>query len=118
MRPGFQGRSKWKRSVQWAWKLSPLAGGVGGDQDAQGVAGRVGVEAALDLLSLRPHGLPVDGLDALLGEVGAGDGLLQHRAEVALRADDVLREDEHPAVVPAGRRDGGALVVQGRAGRR
>ena len=23
MRPGFQGRSKWKRSVQWAWKFNP-----------------------------------------------------------------------------------------------
>ena len=23
IRPGFQGRSKWNRSVQWAWKLSP-----------------------------------------------------------------------------------------------
>ena len=82
-------------------EVQPLAGGVGGDEDAQRVARGVGVEAALDLLALRPHGLPVDGLDTLLGEVGAGDGLFEHLAQVALGADDVLREDQHPGVVPA-----------------
>ena len=64
-------------------EVEALAGGVGGDQDAQGVAGQVGVEAALELLSLRPHGLPVDGLNAVLGEVGPGDGLFEHRSEGA-----------------------------------
>ena len=83
-------------------EVQPLAGGVGGEQDAQRVARGVGVEAALDLPPPRPHGLSVDGLDTLLGEVGSGDGLFQHLAEVALRPDHVLREDQHPAAVPAG----------------
>ena len=91
-------------------EVQPFAGGVGGEQDAQGVARGIGVEAALDLLALRPDGLAVDGLDALLREVGAGDGLLEHLAQVALRADDVLREDEHPALVPVGWGGGGGLV--------
>ena len=34
-------------------EVQALAGGVGGDQDAQRVLGRVGVEAALDLLAPR-----------------------------------------------------------------
>ena len=93
-------------------EVQPLAGGVGGEEDAQRIARRVGVEAALDLPALRSHGLPVDGLDTFLGEVGPGDGLLEHGAEIPLRADDVLREDEHPALVPA-RQGAGAAAEAG-----
>ena len=91
-------------------EVETLARGVGSDQDAQRIARRIGVESALALLSLRPHGLPVDGLDPFLRAVGAGDDLFEHLAEVALRADDVLREDEHPALVPARWR---AVIVVG-----
>ena len=96
IRPGFQGRSKWKRSVQCAWKFNPSRAAVGGDQDAERIVRRVGVEAALNLLAVGAGGLAVDGLDPLVGQVGAGDGLLQHLAQVALRADHVLGEDQHP----------------------
>ena len=89
-------------------EVQSLAGRVGGDEDAKGVARRVGIEAALDLFPPCPDGLPVDGLDALFGEVAARDGLFEHLAQVALGTDHVLREDEHPALVPAWR---GATVA-------
>ena len=60
-------------------EVQALAGGVGGEQDAQRVLGRVGVEAALDLLAPAPAGEAVDDLDALVGAVGALDGLLEDR---------------------------------------
>ena len=97
-------------------EVQPLAGSIGGEQNPQRVACGVGVEPALDLLALRTDGLPVDGLDAFVGKLGAGDGLFEHLAQKPLRADDVLREDQHSALVPARRRRCGKLVGQGRAG--
>ena len=60
-------------------EVQALAGGVGGEQDAQRVLGRVGVEAALDLLAPGAAREAVDHLDALVGAVGALDGLLEDR---------------------------------------
>jgi hypothetical protein len=100
MRPGFHGRSKWKRSVQCAWKFQALAGGVGREQDAQRVLGRVGVEPALDLLAPCTAGEAVDHHDAIDGAIGALDGLLQDLLEEALRALAVLGEDQDAAVGP------------------
>ena len=71
IRPGFHGRSKWKRSVQWAWKVQPLAGGVGGEQDAERVLGGRGVEPALDLAAAGARDEAVNRLDAFFGAVRA-----------------------------------------------
>ena len=95
-------------------EVQALAGGVGGEQDAQRVLRGVGVEPALDLLAPRAAREAVDHLDALVGAVGALDGLLEDRLQVALRALAVLGEDQDAAVVPlrrwrlsaAGRRAG------------
>ena len=84
-------------------EVQALAGGVGGEQDAQRVDGGVGVEPALGLLAAGTLGQPVDDLDALVGAVGARDGLLEDGPEVALRALAVLRKDEDAAAVPARR---------------
>ena len=84
-------------------EVQALAGGVGGEQDAQGVDGGVGVEPALDLLAAGALGQPVDHLDALVGAVGARDGLLEDVPQVALRPLAVLGEDEDTALVPARR---------------
>ena len=92
-------------------KVESFTGSVSGDQDAQGVPRRIGIEAALDLLALRADGLPVDGLDAFLGKLGTGDRLFEHFTQVALGTDDVLRKDEHPPVVPAGRRPAAASLA-------
>ena len=100
IRPGFQGRSKWNRSVQCAWKFRPSRAASVAIRMRSGSSAGIRVEAALDLLAVGARGLAVDGLDPLVGEVGAGDGLLQHLAQVALRADHVLGEDQHPPVSP------------------
>ena len=81
-------------------EVEALARGVGGHQDAQRVARRVGVEAALQLLAVGAGGLAVHRGDPFLGQLGAGERLLQHLAQVALGAHHVLGEDQHPAVVP------------------
>ncbi len=81
-------------------EVQALAGGVGGEQDAQRVFRRVGVEAALDLLAPGAARQAVDHLDALVGAVGALDGLLEDGLQVALRALAVLGEDQDAAVVP------------------
>ena len=60
-------------------EVQALARGVGGEEDAQRVLRRVGVEAALDLLAPRAAREAVDDLDALVGPVGALDGLLEDR---------------------------------------
>ena len=85
-------------------EVQALAGGVGGEQDAQRILRRVGVEPALDLLAPRAAREAVDHLDALVGAVGALDRLLEDRLQVALRALAVLGEDQDAAVVPLRRR--------------
>ena len=50
MRPGFQ-EVEVEEVGAVRLEVETLARGVGGDQDAQRVLGRVGVEAALDLLA-------------------------------------------------------------------
>ena len=65
-------------------EIEPFAGRVGGQQDAQRLARRIVVEAALDLLAAGAGGQAVDRGDAVRGPVGAGDGRLQHLPQVAL----------------------------------
>jgi hypothetical protein len=69
-RLGFQGTSKWNRS---RLQVDALAGGVGGQQDAERVLARVGVERSLDLLALGLRRRAVVDRDAVLGTVGALD---------------------------------------------
>src|SRR5262245_39750922 len=85
-------------------EVETLAGGVGGEENAERVLRGIGVEAALDLLAPYTAGEPIDHLDPLVGAVGALDGLFEDGLEPALCALAVLGEDEHPAVVPARRR--------------
>ena len=85
-------------------EVEALAGGVGGEQDAQRVFGGIGVEPALDFLAPGATRQAVDDLDALVGAVGALDRLLEDRLQVALRALAVLGEDQNAAVVPLRRR--------------
>ena len=59
-------------------EVQPLAGRVGGQQDAQRIGGRVGIESPLDLLAAGAPGKPIDHLDALVGAISPVDGLLQN----------------------------------------
>ena len=97
-------------------EVQPLAGGVGGEQDAERVLGGRGVEPALDLAAAGAGDEAVNRIDALFGAVGVRDGSLQDVAEVALRALPVLGEDEDAAVVPAGGGAAGGLSVGREAG--
>ena len=116
MRPGFQGRSKWNRSVQCAWKFSPSRAASVARRMRRG--SRAGSALKRRWISRRrgAAGQAVYGLDALVGAVGALDRLLEHVAQVALRALAVLGEDEHPPVVPAGRGARGGLAERRQAG--
>src|SRR5690606_17225860 len=83
-------------------KVQPLARGVGGEQDAQRVPGRVGIEAALDLLAAGAAGEPVDHLDTLVGSVRALDGLPENFLQVPLRAFSIFGKNQDAAVSPPG----------------
>jgi hypothetical protein len=91
MRPGFQGRSKWKGAQKP--EVQPLAGGIGREEDTEGILRGIGVEAALDLLAPGARGQAIDHLDPLLGAVCLLDGRLEHGLQVALCSLAVLRED-------------------------
>ena len=84
-------------------KVEALAGGIRGDEDAQGILHGVGIEAALDLFAPRTAGQTVDDLDTFFRPVRVFDGLFEHVPEMALRPLAVLREDEHAARVPTRR---------------
>ena len=96
-------------------EIESLAGGVGGQKNAERIAGGGSVEPSLDLLAARAGGEAVDGRDAIPGPIGGGDRRLEHRAEVALRAFAVLREDQDAPFVPARRlRAGGRCLAERR----
>ena len=82
-------------------EVQALARGVGGDQDAQRILGRVGVEAALDLLApasplVRPSITSMRSSARSVPSIACSRIVLQ----VALRALAVLGEDQDAAVVP------------------
>ena len=60
-------------------EVQALAGRIGGEQDAQRVLRRVGVEPALDFLPPSAAREAVDYLDAFFGAVAAFDRLLDYR---------------------------------------
>jgi hypothetical protein len=65
-------------------EVDALAGGVGGDQDAHRVLVGIGVEGVLDLLAGLVAHAAVEHEDALVGAVGAGDGLGEEVLIIAL----------------------------------
>ena len=104
MRPGFQGRSKWKRSAQCAWKLRPSrAASVAIRMRSGSLAGSVLKRRWISLRRCAARE-SVNNLDPLLRPVRALDGLLEDCLQVALRALSVLRKDEHSPVLPFRRR--------------
>ena len=84
-------------------EVQALAGRVRSDQDAQRVFLGIGVEGAFQFLSLVRRRGTVEDLDTLVGAVGAFGCGLKLLSEVTLRIV-VFREDDHPHVVPFGRR--------------
>ena len=101
MRPGFQGRSKWKRSAQWAWKLRPSRAASVAMQDAQRVLGRVGVERGAGSPCARSP-LVRPSMTAMRSSARSVPSIACSRIwlQVALRALAVLGEDQDAAVVP------------------
>ena len=92
-------------------EVQSLPGGIGGEQDAERIFCRRGVEAPLDLAAAGAGDEAVNRLDPLGGALGPRDGRLQDVPQVTLRAFPVLGEDQDAAVVPAGgRADGGVSV--------
>jgi hypothetical protein len=71
-------------------EVEALAGGVGGEEDAQRVLRRIRVEAALDLLAALRAGQAVDELQAILRPLGSLDRLLEHGSQVATLQPQVL----------------------------
>jgi hypothetical protein len=97
---GVPGQVEMEQVRAMRLEVQTLAGRVGGEQDAQRILRRVGVEPALDFLSPSAAREAVDDLDALLGTFAALDRLLENRLQVALRALAILCEDEDAAIVP------------------
>lgn len=76
-------------------QVDALAGGVGGQEDAQRVAAGMGLEGVLDALPAVVVRAAVDDADALASQApGEEDGLQP------VEGGDVLGEDDHPLVVP------------------
>ena len=104
IRPGFHGRSKWKRSAQWAWKLRPSRAASVAIRIRSGSSAGSVLKRRWISLRAAPLRQPRDHRDPLVGPVGPLDRLLEDRLEVALRALAVLGEDQHPPLVPRRRR--------------
>ena len=80
-------------------EVQALAGRVGGDQDAEGMLARVGVEGELDGFPLVMRRRTVEDRDPVVGAVGPVDRGRELLMEIALGVV-VLGEDEDPRVVP------------------
>ena len=80
-------------------EVQALAGRVGGDQDAERMLGRVGVEGELDGLPLVMRRRAVEDRDPVVGAVGPVDRGRELLMEIALGVV-VLGEDDDPRVVP------------------
>ena len=64
-------------------EIEPFACGIGGEQDADGMRGRIGVEGGLDGLAFVHGSGTVEDLDALVRAIGALDGGLELVAQIA-----------------------------------
>ena len=104
MRPGFQGRSKWKRSVQCAWKFRPSrAASVASRMRSGSFAGSV---LKRRWISLRRAPLVRPSITSMRSSARSVPSMACSRIvlQVALRALAVLGEDQDAAVVPLRRR--------------
>ena len=104
--PRVPGKVKVEEVRAVGLEVEALAGRVGRQQNSQRILGRVGIEAALDLLPPPRPRQPVDHFDPLIRPIRALDRLLEDGPQIALSALAVLREDQHPPLVP---RRGSAL---------
>ena len=86
-----------------ALQVQPLAGGVGGDQDAERMVFRLGVEGVLDVLADRWRGRAGEDRDPFAGPVGVGDRFAEAAFEVAARVLVLGEDDDAPVVPPRGR---------------
>jgi hypothetical protein len=101
-----------------ALEVDALAGGVGGEEDPDGVIGGGGVEGALDLFALVVADRAVELEEALVAAFGALEGAEEEAAQPALGVGVFGKNDElagAPAAI-GGRRGvaevgGGALVL-------
>ena len=82
-------------------KVQALAGGVGGDQDADGMLAGSALKARLISSRCLGRRRAVEDGDPLVGPVGAFDGGRELLVQVALRVV-VLGEDDDAGVVPVG----------------
>ena len=80
-------------------EVQSLAGRVGGDQDAEGMLGRVGVEGELDGFALVMRCRTVEDRDPVVGAVGPVDRGRELLMEIALGVV-VFGEDDDSRVVP------------------
>ncbi len=100
MRPGFQGRSKWKRSAQCAWKFRPSrAASVASRMRSGSLAGSV---LNRRWISLRRAPLVRPSITSMRSSARSVPSMACSRIvlQVALRALAVLGEDQDAAVVP------------------
>src|ERR1039457_3074034 len=77
-------------------EVNAFAGGIGGDENAEGVEIGRSVEGTLDLVEASAAGATLVGGDALFGAVGVREGGFEPLPEVRLGFRE-LREDEHAA---------------------
>ena len=113
MRPGFQGRSKWKRSAQCAWKFRPSrAASVASRMRSGSFAGSV---LNRRWISLRRAPLVRPSITSMRSSARSVPSMACSRIvlQVALRPLAVLGEDQDAAVVPL-RRRALRLLAEGR----
>src|SRR5262249_18666478 len=82
-------------------EVEAFAGGIRGNQHANGVFLGVGIERPLDLLGPGGRCWAVVNFDPMIRTVGALDGSGKMLAKIAQRVL-VLGKDDHPRVVPLG----------------
>ena len=93
------GQIEMTQVMAMALEIEALPRRVGGDENAQRVVARLGVEGVLDVFPPVPGGRPGEGLDPFVCLVGMNDGLVQAALKPAARVF-VFGEDEKATVVP------------------
>ncbi len=83
-------------------QVDTFAGSVGTKQYPQRLVGRIGIKGVLDLLTAVLAGDTCKGGDAILGLVGAVEGLMQPALQPQAGIFP-LREDDQAAMVPSAR---------------
>ncbi len=114
MRLGFQGTSKWKRSAQWFWRLTPSRAASVAIRMRSGCFAGSALNARLTSSRASSRHAAVEGRDARVGLAAGRERRAKLLLEVALGVG-VLGEDEHAArVLPGPRRSGASTRASGR----